>query len=76
VTGQPGVVKRVGCHTLRRFFAAHLLEAGSYIRTIEDLPGHRDLGTTMHTRALNKGGGVRSPVDGLKAGLYSLYGHC
>lgn len=47
--------------------AAHLLESGSDIRTIQDLLGHRDVKTTMiYTHVFTRGpGGVRSPLDGL-----------
>ena len=60
-----GIVKRANCHSLRHSFATHLLSKGYDIRTVQELLGHKDVGTTMiYTAVLNRPGiGVKSPLD-------------
>lgn len=64
-----GISKRVTAHTFRHSFATHLLRAGTDIRTVQELLGHRDVSTTMvYLHVLERGLGVRSPLDRLGKG--------
>jgi integrase/recombinase XerD len=62
-----GITKRVTMHSLRHAFATHLLEAGTDIRVIQVLMGHRSIRTTARYAHVSSEhiATVSSPLDGL-----------
>ena len=74
VRRQCGIGKPVTPHSLRHAFAVHLLEAGTDLRTIQLLLGHRNLGTTARYLmiATNKVCATTSPLEFLDASVPDL----
>jgi integron integrase len=60
-----GITKNASCHTFRHSFVTHLLEDGYDIRIVQELPGHKEVRSTMiYTHVLNRNKfNVESPLD-------------
>ena len=66
-----GIYKPVSVQTLRHSFATHLLQAGTDIRTVQELLGHSDVSTTMiYTHVIKvAAGGTASPLDTIESAI-------
>ena len=60
-----GITKQASIHALRHSCATHFSENGYDIRTVQELPGHKNMNTTMiYTHVADRNVlGVRSPPD-------------
>jgi site-specific recombinase XerD len=71
-----GLLKKGSVHNLRHSFATHLLDAGTDIRYVQTLLGHKDIRTTMIYSHLSQPlvDRVQSPLDRLDLNKTTTFG--
>lgn len=74
IAAKAGITKVVTPHLLRHTFATHLMEDGVSILDVQELLGHRSLGTTARYLHLVRPRRVKSPLDTLTEGTQGQEG--
>jgi integrase/recombinase XerD len=65
------LIRKVTPHTIRHFFATHLLDSGTDVRYIQELLGHKGIKTNLvHTHVTTSSlSAIESPLDQIEAGI-------
>lgn len=71
-----GIQKKITSHSMRHAFATHLLEAGTDIRVIQQLLGHKSIRSTQRYTQVSRThvASVKSPLDTLGGPQAKIHG--